>query len=354
VPLPGAQTPNPILNNLNNLVFSTLALEFLPSFFIQPLQLLIHVMTTLFVQHSHSIPELPELHPSKYQLKWRQQHLLVYPVTSPISVEFSATIACVRPSEDTQWLVERLRRSPTQRVLLSAALSQTDLELWANAATSVGKTVYLQVPNTPELPMKKKWFLWWVKRLIDWNLAALSLILLSPLMVVLALLIKWESPGPVFFQQWRTGERGRLFRIFKFRTMVADAEQMHHQVMGDQTGLHKREDDPRITPIGAWMRKYSLDEIPQLLNVLRGDMSLVGPRPWALYDALRIPREMQQRLSALPGVTGMWQVSARSSVRDLHSVSVQDLSYLRHWSIWTDLDILLKTIPRVLTGFGAY
>lgn len=271
-----------------------------------------------------------------------------------MSVEIPPAIARVHRPENPQWLVERLRRSPIQRVLLSANLPQTDLELWANAATSVGKVVYLRVPNTPELPKKKNCFLWWVKRLIDWSLSALLLVLLSPLMFVLAMLIKRESPGPIFFQQWRTGERGRLFRIYKFRTMIADAEQMHHQVMGEQAGLHKREDDPRVTPIGAWMRKYSLDEIPQLLNVLRGDMSLVGPRPWALYDALRIPPEMQHRLSALPGVTGMWQVSARSSVRDLHSVSVQDLSYLRHWSIWTDMDILLKTIPRVLTGFGAY
>ena len=311
-------------------------------------------MTTLIVQNPHSIPEQPEPYSSKYQLKWRQKSLLVRPMKTSFSVKSHSQMTCVHRSDNPQWLVERLRRSPTQRVLLSADLSQVDLELWANAATSVGKATYLRVPNTPELPKKKNWFLWWMKRVIDWSLAALLLVLLSPLMLVLALLIKQQSPGSVFFQQWRTGERGRLFRIYKFRTMVVGAERLHHQVMGDQAGLHKREDDPRITPIGVWMRKYSLDELPQLLNVLRGDMSLVGPRPWALYDALRIPPEMQHRLSALPGVTGMWQVSARSSVRDLHSVSVQDLTYLRQWSIWTDLNILLKTIPKVLTGFGAY
>lgn len=305
------------------------------------------LMTTLFVKPSRSIPEQSESSPTPYSLKWRQNHLLVRRVLPGEAVGLPH-------AENLQWLVERLQRSPIQRIILSPTLSQADLELWPTACACVGKAAYLRVPNTPELPKKQNWLSWWLKRIIDWSLATLLLLALSPLMLVLAGLIKWQSPGPIFFQQWRTGERGRLFRIYKFRTMVAGAEQLHHQVMGDQTGLHKREDDPRVTPIGAWMRKYSLDEIPQLFNVLRGHMSLVGPRPWALYDALRIRPDMQHRLSALPGVTGLWQITTRSSVRDIDSVSLQDLSYLRHWSLWKDFDILLKTVPKVLSGFGAY
>jgi lipopolysaccharide/colanic/teichoic acid biosynthesis glycosyltransferase len=173
-------------------------------------------------------------------------------------------------------------------------------------------------------------------------------------MLGLMLLIRICSPGPVFFRQWRIGERGKLFRIIKFRTMIVDAEKLHHQVMANQKGLHKREDDPRITPLGRWMRKYSLDELPQLVNVLRGEMSLVGPRPWALYDAVRISREGQKRLNALPGITGNWQVKARSNQLDIEAVNHCDLEYLRTWSLWEDLKLLLLTFPKVFSGFGAY
>jgi lipopolysaccharide/colanic/teichoic acid biosynthesis glycosyltransferase len=173
-------------------------------------------------------------------------------------------------------------------------------------------------------------------------------------MAVIALLVKTSSPGPIFFSQWRVGERGKLFRIIKFRTMVVNAEQLHHQVMGHQTGLHKLKNDPRVTPVGRWLRKLSLDELPQLWNVLRGEMSLVGPRPWALYDAVRIGVAQRQRLNALPGITGAWQVNGRSHLLDLHLVNSCDLHYLRTWSLWQDLKFLMLTIPKVLTGFGAY
>lgn len=283
----------------------------------------------------------------RFVLRWRQKHLLVRPA-------LSAAQACPVQPEGEDWLVERLQRSPIDRVSLTPHLSHTQLSLWANACARAGKAVYLQIPNTPDLPKKNNRVFWTLKRAIDWVLAAVLLLLLSPLLLAVVLLMRLQSPGPIFFCQWRVGERGRLFRICKFRTMIVGAEQQHHQVMGNQSGLHKREDDPRITPLGAWMRKYSLDELPQLWNVLRGEMSLVGPRPWALYDAVRIRPTMRCRLNALPGITGMWQVSARSSLRDLDSVNLLDLSYLRHWSLWKDFNILLMTVPRVISGFGAY
>ena len=136
--------------------------------------------------------------------------------------------------------------------------------------------------------------------------------------------------------------------------MVVDAEQKHHEVMGNSKGLHKLENDPRVTFIGRWLRKYSLDELPQLFNVLRGEMSLVGPRPWALYDALRLSERGKARLNALPGITGAWQVGGRSNQLDLDAVTKWDLEYLAGWSLISDLQILLMTIPKVISGFGAY
>ena len=191
--------------------------------------------------------------------------------------------------------------------------------------------------------------------MLDLSIASLLLVLLSPVLLTIAALIKASTPGPILFRQWRVGQRGKLFRVLKFRTMTVNAEQHHHQVMAGQshTNLHKREDDPRITPLGKRLRKYSLDELPQLFNVLLGEMSLVGPRPWALYDAVRIRPEMLERLNALPGITGAWQVQARSHLLDIDMVNDLDLEYLRNWSLTEDLKILLRTVPKVLSGFGA-
>lgn len=284
---------------------------------------------------------------SHYILKWRQEQLLVKlsPQVKPPHIPLI---------ESEQWLGDCLKNSQAQLIRIDPALGENGLKLWADACEQVKKPVFLELPSTYELPRKKSPFSWWLKRLIDWSVAALLLLFISPIMLALVLLMRIYSPGPIFFKQWRVGERGKLFRIFKFRTMVVDAEKLHHEVMGEQKGLHKRKDDPRITPLGRWMRKYSLDELPQLFNVLQGDMSLVGPRPWALYDATRISPEGQHRLNALPGITGFWQLEARSNLLDLDAVNRCDLEYLRSWSLIWDLKILLLTVPKVLSGFGAY
>ncbi|MBD2101738.1 sugar transferase [Leptolyngbya sp. FACHB-261] len=251
-------------------------------------------------------------------------------------------------------LVNWLYRSSAQQIYLSPSLSEAKLKLWADGCAQTKRPAFIQVPLHSELPQKRRPVSWLFKRLIDRVAAALILLLVSPVMLGLALVVRVQSPGPIFFRQWRVGEQGKLFQVLKFRTMVVNAEQLHHQVMGKQQGLHKREDDPRITASGRWMRKYSLDELPQLINVLRGEMSLVGPRPWALYDAIRISPEGQKRLNALPGITGAWQVEARSTLLDLDTVNRYDLEYLDEWSLWRDFEILLMTIPKVLSGFGAY
>lgn len=296
----------------------------------------------------------PSANRSNSVLYWRQHQLLVLRA-APSETASSHRQPNLPPLSNPQWLTECLKRSPVRLVRVDAQLGETELKAWADACDRAGKTLYLRLPTAAHLPHKRRGVLWWCKRTLDWGLAATLLVALSPVMLAIAVLVAQSSPGGIFFAQWRVGQRGKLFKVLKFRTMVADAEQQHHQIMAnqDKSCLHKREDDPRITPIGKWLRRYSLDELPQLINVLRGEMSLVGPRPWAIYDAVRIRPDMQARLNALPGITGAWQVEARSTLLDLDTVNDRDLEYLRNWSLMGDFKILLRTVPRVLSGFGA-
>ncbi len=282
-----------------------------------------------------------------YTLQWRQAQLLVKPSQGVKQPELSVL-------KKQEALVRCLNHSPVRLVRIDPALGETRLRRWADACEQSGKQVFLSIPGNAELPRKLHPLTWYVKRILDWGVAALLLVILSPVLLALALLIRLDSPGSIFFQQWRVGKRGKLFRIIKFRTMVVDAEQLHYQVMADLPGLHKRKDDPRITPLGRWMRKYSLDELPQLINVVRGEMSLVGPRPWALYDAVRLSPEGQRRLNARPGITGLWQVQARGNLLDIEAVNRWDLEYLSTWTLWQDLKLLVTTVPKVLSGSGAY
>jgi lipopolysaccharide/colanic/teichoic acid biosynthesis glycosyltransferase len=288
-------------------------------------------------------------------LYWRRTQLLVLPLAAQQGDRASKQPP-LPPLSNPAWLAECLKRSTARLVRIDPALGESTIKEWAEACEQTGKTLYLRLPAAAHLPNKQRGILWGWKRILDWSVAAVLLILLSPVFLMIGLAIAFTSPGSIFFSQWRVGQRGKLFRVLKFRTMVMDAEKSHHGIMANQAAdsLHKREDDPRITSIGKWLRRYSLDELPQLINVLRGEMSLVGPRPWALYDAVRIRPEMQIRLNALPGITGAWQVEARSTLLDLDAVSDRDLEYLRNWSLGGDFKILLRTVPKVLSGFGAF
>ncbi|MEQ9668417.1 heterocyst development glycosyltransferase HepC [Coleofasciculus sp. G2-EDA-02] len=301
----------------------------------------------LFKTSTFTHQQKTERCPHSCMLKWRQNKLLVRRGDV-------ANHPCLSTLENEQRLTECLKRSPVKLVSLDYELGETQLNRWADACEQAGKPVFLRIPSLRELPRKRRPLNWFLKRIIDVLAASFLLLVLSPILLLLAFWVRMSSPGPIFFKQWRIGKRGRFFRILKFRTMVVDAEKQHHQVMGDMPGLHKREDDPRVTPLGRWMRKYSLDELPQLVNVVRGELSLVGPRPWALYDAVRLSPEGRRRLNARPGITGSWQVEARSTLLDLETVNHWDLDYLRRWSVRQDLMLLLKTVPKVLSGFGAY
>jgi exopolysaccharide biosynthesis polyprenyl glycosylphosphotransferase len=194
------------------------------------------------------------------------------------------------------------------------------------------------------------------KRLLDIVGSGLLLVLFSPVLLATVLLIKVTSPGPVFFVQERLGQNKRLFRIYKFRTMVQGADQMQKELehLNEVDGpAFKIRDDPRITPVGKFLRKTSIDELPQLFNVLKGDISLVGPRPLPVRDYRNFHEDWhRRRFSVKPGITCLWQVGGRSDL-DFDQWMKLDMFYIDHWSFWLDLKILLRTVPAVLQGRGA-
>jgi exopolysaccharide biosynthesis polyprenyl glycosylphosphotransferase len=198
-----------------------------------------------------------------------------------------------------------------------------------------------------------------IKRAIHFTLSLLLMIAVAPVLLLAAILIKLTSPGPVFFIQRRIGLNKRVFHIYKFRTMVADAEKKLRDVehLNEVSGpVFKIKNDPRLTPVGKFLRKTSIDELPQLINILNGDMSLVGPRPLQMRDYELLTEAGQDwqrcRFSVRPGITCLWQVSGRSSL-PFHKWMELDLQYVRNWSLWLDVQILARTIPAVFRGIGA-
>jgi lipopolysaccharide/colanic/teichoic acid biosynthesis glycosyltransferase len=193
------------------------------------------------------------------------------------------------------------------------------------------------------------------KRVLDVLLSALLLVLVAPLILVLSVLVKLTSPGPAFYPWKVVGKNGRRFTGYKIRSMVLNADELKKQLehRNEMTGpVFKIEGDPRITAVGSWMRRYSLDELPQLYSVLKGDMSLVGPRPPLFTEYERFTEAQKQKLAVKPGITCLWQISGRNRVSDFDEWVRLDLEYIRCWSLWLDLRILLGTCGAVLSGSG--
>lgn len=209
-----------------------------------------------------------------------------------------------------------------------------------------------------------------VKRIQDFTMALMALVFLSPLWLFFALVVKLTSPGPAIYKQKEAlGRYGRRITMYKFRTMYADMDNAHHkeaiakfvqgehldtiQKDGQKLRVYKITHDPRVTPVGRILRKSGLDEIPQLVNVLRGELSIVGPRPPLLYEYELYSKEHSRRLEVLPGITGLYQVTARSQVPFEKMVEI-DMDYIRRRSYWLDLKIILMTPWVLITGMGAY
>lgn len=194
------------------------------------------------------------------------------------------------------------------------------------------------------------------KRVLDLAIIALLAPLLLPLVVLIALAIKATSQGPVLFTQTRIGQGGTPFRIFKFRSMYIDAEARRAELLGesDREGVcFKSRHDPRVTPVGRILRRASLDELPQLLNVVKGEMSLIGPRPGLPEEIAAYPAAALERLSVPAGISGLWQVSGRAEIGFEEMIQL-DIAYARNASVLTDLALLLRTVSAIVTGRGAY
>jgi exopolysaccharide biosynthesis polyprenyl glycosylphosphotransferase len=244
-----------------------------------------------------------------------------------------------------------------------AACEVEGVEAWLIAdfiRTSIARAGFDMFGSQPMLVFRSTPDLSWElasKRTIDIIGALIGLILLAPLLFVVAAAIKVTSPGPAIFSQMRCGRHGRPFRMFKFRSMDTNAEQRRQEleIFNQMRGpVFKVDNDPRITPFGRWLRKLSVDEQPQLFNVLIGQMSLVGPRPLPTYEVENFSNAAQRRrLSVKPGITCLWQISGRNEVQDFQTWVKLDLEYIDNWSIWLDLLILFRTIPAVLRGDGA-
>jgi lipopolysaccharide/colanic/teichoic acid biosynthesis glycosyltransferase len=198
---------------------------------------------------------------------------------------------------------------------------------------------------------------WMLKRCLDYSLGLLALLLFLPVLAVIAVAIKLDSPGPILFKQKRIGLHGRQFEMFKFRSMYTDAEVRLEKLLAlneSGSGMFKMANDPRVTRLGNILRKYSLDELPQIFNVLRGEMSLCGPRPPLLRELAFYEPWHYVRFGSMPGMTGLWQVSGRSNITDFDHVVQLDYQYISEWRFLLDIKLILKTIPAVLFSKGAH
>jgi len=200
----------------------------------------------------------------------------------------------------------------------------------------------------------------WTKMVFEFLFSLFLMVLLLPVFGLLALLVKLSSPGPVFFRQLRIGKGGRVFTCLKFRTMYQDAEARLSEILEQNPAVRKEwenyariTNDPRITPLGRFLRRFSLDELPQLINVIRGEMAVVGPRPYLTSELERVGRNLSTIVRVRPGMTGLWQVSGRADL-PFQERMLLDEHYIRNWSLWLDWTILVRTVKAVLTGRGAY
>ncbi len=255
-------------------------------------------------------------------LKWRRGQLLV-----KLPEEL---LQPYLPSLETQEsLVECLKHSPVSLVRIDPKHGEAKLRFWANACEQAGKPIFMSIPSERKLSNQLTPSLKWLKFLIEWLAAFIFLFAASPIMLGLIVLMRVYSPGAIFYREWHVGERGKLFRILKFRTTDVRTTDVWTTDLRTtdlrttdliiQTSLYGGEGEQNVTSLGSWMRKYGLDNLPLLLNVLRGEMHLTGRRSWKLEDAVRLNVEGQRRLNKAPGLVSSWQIETESSLLHLDS-----------------------------------
>lgn len=221
-----------------------------------------------------------------------------------------------------QSLVKCLEHSPVSLVRIDPKLGEYWLKVWASACEQASKPIFLRIPSAEHL--SKQGSPWRsLQRLFDWIVALVFLLAVSPVMLILVLLMRVYSPGTFFEREWRVGKRGKLFRAIKFRTTAVNKKTLEDKAMSDSSPLcvyacannfYLTEEEQNVTRLGHWMRKYNIDNLPQLFNVLQGEMSLVGPRCWTLEEAVRLSSEKQRELNKVPGITGSWEVETSNKL----------------------------------------
>jgi len=266
-----------------------------------------------FNKNYYTVTQQHQDRPSPYcTLQWRRGQLLV---KSPRDLQQPSLAAL----NTEQSLVNCLKSSPVNLVRIDPKLGEAKLRLWADACLQAKKPIFLHIPSANKQLKPGSSPLWWLKQLINWIAALVFLPVVSPVMLGLILLIRIYSPGSPFSREWHIGERGKLFQMIKFRTTVAEGKQHQIEVVKYHNRLCDSADDKYTTLLGRWICKSGLDNLPQLFNVIRGEMSLVGPRCYTLEEAVRLTLDEQQQINTLPGIINLAQVKAESTRLDLDS-----------------------------------
>ncbi|HEY9641611.1 MAG TPA: heterocyst development glycosyltransferase HepC [Coleofasciculaceae cyanobacterium] len=276
-------------------------------------------------------------HPISCGLTWRQRKLIVDSCPKSQKTAFS--------SEQQEWLSACLRNSPIKLVKLDLGLGSANLQAWAEAGQRAHKKTFLRLPAVPQRPQKQKPYRWGMKRLLDRIVAALLLVALSPILVGISFLLRMRSSQPVMVRHWCVGERGLLFQSLRFRTAS-------HPLPQSISSLESSAKQTWLTQVEGWLSQLNLDRLPLLLNVLRGEMSLVGPHPVALADAVRVSPELRHGLNALPGIVGIRPHLTQLKIKGQNVIHPCDVNYIQRWSLRWDLKFLLMTLPKLISTVG--
>ena len=282
-----------------------------------------------------SIPCSQESSELSCTLRWRQDKLWVSAMVRGRDVPLPALA-------NRDCFLACLTKSRAKAVCIDPRLGSEVISLWAQACKTAQKPIFLRIPASPYRPAKQKPRSWAIKRGCDLVVAVLLVVVLSPLFLLVAGLVKAQDNGPLMVAEWRVGERGRMLQLLKFRTTVEG-----DRTLTDNVGIVQT--DLTTTPLGHWLKGSHLDKLPLLFNVLLGDLSLVGPHPWAIYETLTLPSELQARLHTLPGITGSLRRFAHFSAATPRLVALKELQDLRYWSLWKDLKQLTATTLQVLS-----